>query len=305
MAQTPSNDAHPQADDHLRVDLLPPLPQAQTIRELAPRLWRDERVVALWLGGSFAAGTADQYSDIDLRVAVPPAELARWQSPDLDALLGSPPLARQFLPLSDDTFLHHLIVANGAILDLLIHNAEVAPSAEPILTLGCRDAAFARLLAASDHAPTLTSVPVVADDVRELIVGFWVNSHKHRKVLHRALDLMFPAATYTNWRFLMRLWYIAATGSEVRPQHFTGIHGLTELVRAVERVYGSEPLALCGAPTRNRAEICASIEQAQDVMSRLGRELAERYGFVYPTELEAVTRREWRAFRAGSQRAAL
>jgi predicted nucleotidyltransferase len=30
----------------------------------------DERIVAAWLGGSLAAGTADGYSDVDLRVAV-------------------------------------------------------------------------------------------------------------------------------------------------------------------------------------------------------------------------------------------
>lgn len=42
-----------------------------------------------------------------------------------------------------------------------------------------------------------------------------------------------------------------------------------------------------------------AIKRYQDVATRLGHELAERYGFAYPEELEAVTRREWRAFRAG------
>ena len=32
---------------------------------------QDERAVAAWLGGSFGVGTADRWSDIDLRVAVP------------------------------------------------------------------------------------------------------------------------------------------------------------------------------------------------------------------------------------------
>lgn len=291
-------DPYPHMDAELHLETLPSLPQSRTVRDLAPRLWQDERIVAIWLGGSFAAGTADQYSDIDLRIALPPGHLVSWEEPDLDALLGGPPLARQFLRFGADSFLHHVIVPNGAILDLLAQSAGVAPNAEPILILGCRDEAFANLLAASNHAPPLAPAPVTGDVVHEVIVNFWVNSHKHRKVLYRRLDLMFPAATYANWRMLMQLWYIAATGNDVKPQHFTGIHGLTELTRAVERVYGAEPLALCGAPTRDRGEICAAIERYQGIVSQLGRSLAERYGFEYPAQLEEVARREWNAFRA-------
>lgn len=55
---------------------------------------------------------------------------------------------------------------------------------------------------------------------------------------------------------------------------------------------GSEPLALCGAPTRNYEEIFAVIERYQDAIAEGGRTLAERYGFAYPEELEAMVRRE-------------
>jgi len=40
------------------------------VEHAAATLHADERVVAAWLGGSLAAGTADAYSDVDLRVAV-------------------------------------------------------------------------------------------------------------------------------------------------------------------------------------------------------------------------------------------
>jgi hypothetical protein len=114
---------------------------------------------------------------------------------------------------------------------------------------------------------------------------------------------MFPAATYFNWQMLMRLWYLAATGHDVSQEHFSGIHGLTALVRdvewtSVEWTYGTGPLAFCGAPTRTREETCGAIEHYQDVIAELGRTLAERYGFEYPAELEAVTRREWQVFQA-------
>ena len=181
---------------------------------------------------------------------------------------------------------------------MLIQSAEAAPGVEPTLMLGCRDEAFADVMARSSPASERETVPVTGDLVRRLIVELWVNSHKHRKVLYRQLDLMFPAASYFNWQMLMRLWYISATGHDANREHFSGIHGLTELVRAVEGSYGSAPLALCGAPTRTHEEICAAIEQYQDVIATLGRPLAERYGFDYPEELEEMTRREWAAFLA-------
>jgi predicted nucleotidyltransferase len=292
------HDTPPPADAELRLDLLPSLPQSQTVRALVPRLWQDDRVLALWLGGSFATGTADPYSDIDLRVAVPPADLGRWEAADLDVLLSTPPLAQHLLRLGAESFLHHVVLANGDILDLLIQSAAVAPGVEPTLVLGCRDAAFAELLAAGSHPSEADAVPVTGELVRRLIVELWVNSHKHRKVLYRKLDPMFPAATYFNWQMLMRLWYISATGHDVSREHFTGIHGLTELVRAVEGSYGSAPLALCGVPTRTHEEICTAIERYQDAISELGRSLAERYDFEYPAELEAVTRRAWQVFQA-------
>lgn len=283
----------------LRLDSLPALPQARTIAMIAPRVWQDERVVALWLGGSLAAGTGDAYSDIDLRVAVLPADLAAWRTSDLHTLFDAPPLARHFVPLDEDTFLHHLILPNGDILDLLVQSDERAPGDELTLVLGCRSEAFAEGLAASNSAPVsaATSEAVTGEAVRELVVAFWVNSHKHRKVLHRGLDLMFPAASYANWHMLMRMWYISATGRDTTPMHFSGIHGLTELVKAVESANGTLPLELCGAPTRTRAEICAAIERYQDTISQLGRRLAERYNFAYPVALEDVVRRDWRAFR--------
>src|SRR5579859_206688 len=128
------------SDSHsdLRLERLPPLPQSQTIRAVASRLWRDERIVAIWLGGSLAAGTADPYSDIDLRIAVAPSDITSWEAPDLDTFLGGPPLARQFLRFGESSFLHHLIVQNGDIIDLLVQSAEVNPDSEAVLILGCR-----------------------------------------------------------------------------------------------------------------------------------------------------------------------
>jgi hypothetical protein len=286
----------------LRLDDLPPLPQAAAIRLVAPRLWQSEQVVAIWLGGSLAAGTGDSYSDIDLRIAVAPTHLPDWETSDLHDVLSGPPLARHFVSLGEGLFLHHAILQSGDILDLLVQSAEVAPGDEPVLVLGCRDDAFAERLISSNHIPSSHGNPVTSEVVRELVVAFWINSHKHRKVLHRGLDLMFPAASYANWYMLMRMWHISVTGNDTSPRHFSGIHGLTELVHAVESVYGTGPLALCGSPTRTRNEICDAIERYQETVSQLGRRLAEQYDFEYPTALEDIVRRDWIAFREAMSR---
>ncbi len=293
-------DSNKQTQPDLRLDSLPPLPQSQAIRDLAPRLWQNEQVVAIWLGGSLAAGTGDIYSDIDLRVAVSPGDLTEWESSGLQNVLDGPALARQLVKLGDGAFIHHMILQSGDILDLLVQSSEAAPGSEPVLILGCRDDGLAERLAASNQAPEATHAPATGEAVRELVVAFWVNSHKHRKVLHRGLDLMFPAASYANWYMLMRMWYIDATGCDTSSYHFSGIHGLTELVHAVESVNGAEPLALCGAPTQTREEICDAIERYQNTVSQLGRRLAERFDFDYPADLEDTVRRDWRAFRGYS-----
>jgi predicted nucleotidyltransferase len=292
MSELAANESH-----KLRLDGLPDLPQIATLRELAARLWRDERVIAVWLGGSLASGAGDKYSDLDVRVAVARDDLSAWDKPDFAALFGAEPLARFLIHLGSAAFLHHLVIANGDILDLEFRAADIAPADEPSLVLGCRDEEFATRLAAANHEPEPDDVPATPEAVSELLETFWVNNHKHRKVLYRNLDLMFPAAVHANWQLLMRLWYIAATGNEVRSYHFVGIHGLTELVRAVEASFGHEPLDICGMPCRTREEICAIIERAQDVVAQLGRELAARYGCEYPLALEEVARAGWRAFR--------
>ena len=55
---------------------LPPgSPQFQLIEAARAVLARDARVIAAWVGGSIAEGTADRWSDVDLRLAVEESDL--------------------------------------------------------------------------------------------------------------------------------------------------------------------------------------------------------------------------------------
>jgi hypothetical protein len=281
----------------LDLSVLPQMPQTRTISALALPLWADERVVALWLGGSLARGDGDEYSDIDLRVAAHPADMERWRTLDVQALTGGQVVGGHMFPLGEDALIHHLLLLNGDIVDLLVQTTTRPPNVEPMVVLGCRDEAFAETLQAQNRVEPEPRNPATAESVRELIVAFWVNSHKHRKVLHRRLDLMIPSGLYHSWLMLMRLWYIQATGEDASAYHFSGIHGLTQLVRSVEGLEGVDARAVAGVPGRTREEIYTAIETHQGAAARVGRLLAERYGFEYPLELERMVRTHWQAFR--------
>ena len=125
----------------LTLSALPLLPQTETLKRVAAALLADHDVVALWLGGSFACGKADEYSDVDLRVAVQPEAEERWRLPDLQSLFGGEVAGCTPFPLGGG-LLHHLALTNGDIYDLWIQTTEEAPSQEAAFVLGCRDEAF-------------------------------------------------------------------------------------------------------------------------------------------------------------------
>ncbi|MCY3913635.1 MAG: nucleotidyltransferase domain-containing protein [Chloroflexi bacterium] len=64
-------------------DLAPASAQYQLIDSAPAVLATDSRVVAAWIGGSIAAGTADRWSDVDLRLAV--------EQPDLPGVIAGIP----------------------------------------------------------------------------------------------------------------------------------------------------------------------------------------------------------------------
>src|SRR5215469_12281312 len=171
--------------DELNLSHLPDLPQADTIRAVAATLWQQPAVIAIWLGGSLARGAGDVYSDIDLRVAVAPADLTPWETPEFEQLFAySPVVGQQFLRFGDEAFLHHLILANGVLIDFYVQSSECELSPEPHQVLGCRsDNLAVRLAESQTELPTIVPLPPRGEVLRSLLIDFWVNSHKHCKVL--------------------------------------------------------------------------------------------------------------------------
>jgi len=285
--------------DDLLLDALANLPQRHSLAVIAPALWQQPDVVALWIGGSLARGEGDLYSDVDLRLAVAPPALEAWRTPDFDTLFAGSCLGRLFLPFGPEVFLHHLALAGGDIYDLWVQSAVQNPSNEAILILGCRDAELARRL--QPHKPTLQTPYPPADGatIRQLLVEYWINTHKHRKVLHRGLNLLTQSGIQQVERStLLRLWYVQATGHDCGVQGVQSIYSLTHLTRTVTQAQGAAALELLGIPLTDAAQIVHAIERMRDEVSQVGQALAASLDFVYPLELEHMVRQCWTEFRS-------
>jgi len=285
----------------LQLSNLPDLPQRASIVEAASNIWPEAGVVALWVGGSLARGAGDRFSDVDFRVAVAPEQLALWKTPRFEHIFTHTTVAGQaVMQFGDDAVLHHLVLSNGEIFDFFVQSATRLPTREPLLILGCRSDEFKRRLFQQNDIPPVERQAVDGETVRELLVNFWINSHKHRKVLHRGLDLMATLGLHLEQSLLLRLWYIEVSGQDCGDVRRQTIHSLTEVVQTIERAMGPQALALLGAPMRDRQELCQAIEgNRQAISQHLGRRLAQRYGFDYPAVLEETVLRGWEVFLDG------
>lgn len=286
--------------NELQLDTLPDLPQRTTIVEISTRIWQHSDVVALWLGGSLAREGGDVFSDTDFRVAVAPQEMAVWKTPNFEEIfVSSPVVGQQFLSFGEQAFLHHLVLANGEIIDFFVQSTAQKLTPEPRLILGCRDEDFAQLLAANQRVERVeTQTEVETATVQRVLTAFWINTHKHRKVLHRDLDLLVNFGLDVEKGLLLRLWYIEISGKDCGDVRQGTIHTLTNIIRTLEQTIGDEVRAVIGAPMRTRAEIYLALEGNREVVSRIGRNLAQKYGFTYPTDLEAAVLQGWQEFLA-------
>jgi hypothetical protein len=280
---------------YLHLGVLPDTPLCSRLAVWLPALWQQQGVLALWIGGSIAHGNADRYSDVDLRVAVKPDVLPAWKTPDFAALFGGECVGHQFLSFGEGAFLHHLLLRFGDIYDLLIQSGDIEPPADTILVLGCRDESLAQRLRQTAPPAVVRPDPADNETIRQLLVDFWIGSHKHRKVLHRNLHLLCMTGIQLDRAVLLRLWYVLQTGRDYGQVRST-IHSLTQLTRTVEGDQGARALQIMGAATTSREQIYQAIEQIRDEVSAVGRRLADAMDFPYPDDLEAAVRSGWSEF---------
>jgi len=279
---------------------LPDLPQCVTLRTVATRLWTNEEIVVLWVEGSLARGAGDLFSDVDLHVAVAAEQLASWKTPDFVPIFADVPVVgKLFIAFGEHAFLQHLILANGEVFDFFVQDTIQPLSSDAKIVLGCRNVDLVQALQKEAQELPVTKLPVQKELLQQILDNFWINTHKHRKVLHRNLAAMTLLGLSGERNILLRLWYIQATDEDCGDLGRSTIHSLTHVIRTVEQHQGPRALALLGAPMRNREEIYGAIEGNRNEVAELGRELARKYEFGYPEALEITVRQNWQQFLAG------
>lgn len=272
---------------------VPDLPQKALLASLATELFADDRVRAIWLGGSLARGSGDPHSDIDLRVALAPDAFADGALPASAATLHARRVAGQTLRFGPSV-LHHLMLDDGAIVDLLLQPADAPPADETRLVLGVKDDALAARLADGADPPAPTFPAIGPERIEGLLQTFWIGQRKHRKVLARDLPLVAWQGEHFLRLEVLKLLFADATGGDCGDA--TGsIHVLSPVARAVRERWGEAALALLGAPRRDVAELEAQARILQDFVAELGRALCRRHGARYPDAAEATVRRLWDA----------
>ncbi len=282
------------------LEVLPNLPQSKRLSAFVAELSNDPQVVAVWLGGSMARGTADTYSDVDLRVAVQPVAYEADRIPDGAAGLVAASVIRFEFHFSKQTTLWHMLLDDGAIYDLHVQPADVDPPVEPRFVLYSKDDELASKLIDKEDVHPFDLPPANPDDIERAVQYFWMNQQKHLKVLYRGLPLLALQGEWQMRQDLIRFHYVLATGLDCGPLNRMTIHSLTPVIQAAQEQAGEAVLALVGGPSRTTAELIETMARLRDEVARVSCLLAAQLGFAYPEAAEATVRRSWAAFLAQS-----
>ncbi len=286
-------------DSNLTFDNLPDLPQIAQLKTVATRLWGRDGVIAIWLGGSFGTGKADRYSDVDIRIGVTPETLEQWHKPDWDAVFGRPNVHNWSRPIAEDASLHHVLLDNAEMYDVWVQIPEKELHQEPKLILGCKDADLLARLQAPSSEPRLEFEEVVPAKILGALNMYWSNHVKHEKVIHRNLVLMLRDGVYIFSAILLRFKFILATGTDCGNVSFPPmtIHAITPVLTVLQEHYGHDVVDGLSPAEWNQVSAVTAIEKLDAEIASCGRELAKKYQFDYPIELEQAVLKSWANFK--------
>jgi len=272
---------------------LPDLPQVGTLTAVVEKLKACSDVQLIWLGGSIATRRADRYSDVDLRIAVKPDAFEDWVTVDLETLFNDDCPCCITMPDPGKSVLHHVLLGNGELFDVYIQPFPPAFVEDTIVPL-----AMSEGLDFEFPSPTKSDTPteqkVAGKELEQTLRNFWVNTHKHRKVLYRGLDLMAHIGLRFDQDVLRRLWLSNLSGRD--EQRRQTIHTMTDQIRTITDGVGPHAFEVLGMPLRSRPELLAAIEATRNEVSIVGRELAAKYEFEYPENIERVALIGWTEF---------
>ena len=270
---------------------VPNLPQKEFLIRVVEEVWQDPSIIAVWLGGSLARGQGDHNSDVDLRVALRPEKYVRM--PPGATSLFQMAVVHQKLEFAEDSTLHHMLLRNGQIYDLLVQSTSRRPTSEHRLVLACRNAQFGDTLSDGVDPPAPTFKPAAPLAVRQIIEGYWLGLLKHKKVIKRDLGIVAWEGEHRLRCLLLQLYHILATGNDCGDPLRMTIHSMSPAVRSIQAEIGASALAMLGKPTRTAEELVDSAMQIAREVARIGRLLSTSLNFDYPAEAERVVADSW------------
>ena len=202
------------------------LPQLSLLPSLTNELLELDFVTEVFLSGGLGRGQGDKHSDIDLQVGVTKSVTDFLDDAILNTVVGTPPLALKRIPLGSGQWLHHMILVDGTMVDLVCRtDINFSETQHWIRLTGSetQQISLPEPVPAESWFPQTTSTLAVAD----VVEMFWTTIHKHRRGLVRNQTL----AIWTGIRYsicdLLRLQFIAATGRDPGSLMNMGIYGLS------------------------------------------------------------------------------
>jgi len=275
------------------IDLGPlePGPHANLIRDMASKCSTDSSIQAIWIGGSLAAGRGDAYSDVDFRIVVEPGQIDRWTSPDWQHYLPIRPCGGLLMRFGEQALLHHLVLADGTIVDFYVQDTTQQNPEPNLVILACRSAEFRATLEGFARPAAVLVREIDGVVVRQFFVDYWITTHKEMKALARKYDHFSFVGLYLERMALLRAWYMQVVGKDIDSR--LTLHMLGTLHRGLDGKLTEHQHNILGMPSWTPEETVTVIDAIRAEMACVGRWLADRHAFAYPHELEDVVQRVW------------
>jgi predicted nucleotidyltransferase len=256
-------------------------PQLEPLIQVLPTLEANPDIDAVWLSGSFARGTADLHSDVDLRIVVSSETFEIAHLPKDLELLETRAAAIQQRSFGEKVSWHYLMLQDGMIYDILVYRSDAEPFPETRHVLFAKSDWIQKLESGTDQNIEFPSAN--SETVKALLEGFWINWRKHAKVLARGETLTAWLGERLSRHELMRLKFMAMTGLDCGLVDRLTIHSAAIVSRALKN-WDVDQIPF--------------LELANETAT-LGRELAEKLSFEYPTRAEIAARNAWSGINLG------
>ena len=238
------------------------------VRRAVEVLLPDAKVAALWVSGSRAAGTADEHSDVDIRIHAPgwtEEDFARWR----ETLQREPRVRWRLSKLGPAVWNYECLFAGDVPVDLLVFAANEAPvvSVDSVVFKG-----GAALKPAA--GPLLVKETVVGErEARALLDGAEIDLQKFEKLFARGERLgawfLLEAVRFS----VLRLAYVAVRGKDCGPKAVQTLASLKAIRQRIADEGGGQ-----GREWLRRMEAEGTPEEGAARMEDLLREIRPRIG---------------------------